>query len=276
MMISMGMELALADFRRVVEMPRAAAVGLFGQMLLLPAVGIALAHWPSFSAEIALGIVIITACPGGATSNLFSYLARANIALSVTLTTLSSALCFVTIPLWIQLGVTLFGADAQAGSVELRLPLGQTVGQLFVVTLLPVAIGMAIRARWPERSERLRRPLRRAMALLMVVAMLAIVSTEWSRIAPDLETSAVAALSLVTGMLALAYALARWSGLDVRDAFTISIEVGLQNGALATLIVVNLLGRPELIVFPGAYAVLCFLPVSAWTLAMRRRVETFA
>jgi BASS family bile acid:Na+ symporter len=74
-------------------------------------------------------------------------------------------------------------------------------------------------------------------------------------------------------MLAVAFSLARASRLGARDAFTISIEVGLQNGALATMVVVSLLGRPELMVFPGAYAVLSFVPVAAWTLAMRRSIE---
>ena len=273
-MVCIGMELALADFRRVMEMPRAAVVGLLGQMLVLPATGLAFAHWPGFPSEIAIGIVIIAACPGGATSNIFSYLARANIALSITLTSLSSVLCFATIPLWINLAADLFGADMATGGAQLRLPLGATAAQLFVVTLLPVTIGMGIRARWPDWSERVRVPLRRSMAILMAVSILIIVGNEWESVVANLESAAGAALILVSGMLALAYAMALLARLDARDAFTISIEVGLQNGALATMIVVSILGRDELIVFPGTYAVLSFLPVSAWTLAMRRRLDS--
>jgi BASS family bile acid:Na+ symporter len=271
-MICMGMELVLADFKRVIEMPRATVVGLVGQMIALPAIGLAFAHWPGFPPEIAIGVVIITACPGGATSNVFSYLARANVALSVTLTSLSSILCFATIPLWINLGIDLFGAGMNTGASTLRLPLGRAIAQLFVVTLLPVAIGMGIRARWPGSSDRVRAPLRRSMAIGMAATVLIIVGSEWENVVENLETSAAAALVLVTGMLGVAYALARLSRLGERDAFTISIEVGLQNGALATMIVVSLLGRPDLIIFPGTYAVLSFVPVSAWTLAMRRRI----
>jgi BASS family bile acid:Na+ symporter len=271
-MISMGMELVLADFRRVLEMPRATLVGLAGQMIALPGLGLAFAHWPGFSPEIAIGIVILTACPGGATSNVFSYLARANVALSVTLTSLSSALCFVTIPLWINLGIDLFGSGMAAEGDTLRLPVGRTVVQLFVVTLLPVAIGMGIRSRWPVFSARVRTPLRRSMAVLMGLALVIIIGSEWRSVAENLETAAGAAVVFVSGMLLAAYALARTSRLAERDAFTISIEVGLQNGALATMIVVNLLARPELIAFPGTYAVLSFVPVSLWTLAMRRRI----
>ncbi len=271
-MISMGMELSLADFRRVVEMPRATLIGLAGQMLLLPVAGLAFAHWPGFTPTIAMGIVIVAACPGGATSNLFSYLARANVALSVTLTSLSSTLCFVTIPFWIGLGLDLFLNEAGGETAPIDLPVGRMVVQLFVLTLLPVAIGMGIRARWPEFSARIRTRLRRAMTALMAGALVIIVGSEWESVVRDLRDASAAALMLVTGMLLVSYAGARASQLDDRDAFTISIEVGLQNGALATTVVVALLERPELVVFPGAYAVLSFIPVVAWTFFMRRRV----
>jgi BASS family bile acid:Na+ symporter len=275
-MISMGMELALADFRRVLEMPRSAAVGLCGQMLLLPAAGLAFAHWPGFSPEVAIGIVVITACPGGATSNVFSYLARGNVALSITLTSLSSVLCFVTIPIWVDLGLRLFDPTLSPGEAAGGLPVLGTAARLLLVTLLPVGLGMGIRALRPAWSDRVRTPLRRSMALLMAVSIAIIVASEWEQVVVDLDRAAGAALLLVSAMLAAAWALGRLSRLSDRDAFTISIEVGLQNGALATLVVVSLLGRPELIVFPGAYAVLSFLPVSLWCLAMRRKLAAYS
>jgi len=273
MMIGMGMELSLDDFRRVLELPRAALVGLLGQMVLLPAAGLAFAHWPDFGPSIAMGIVIVTACPGGASSNLFSYLARANVALSITLTSISSALCFVTMPLWIELGLDLFLNHAGGDTAPIDLPVARMILQLFVLTLLPVAIGMGVRARWPDFSTRIRTRLRRAMTLLMAIALVAIVGNEWDAVVRDLRDASAGALVLVTGMLFASYALARAARLDETDAFTISIEVGLQNGALATTVVVALLGRPELVVFPGAYAVLSFLPVTVWTVLMRRRID---
>jgi predicted Na+-dependent transporter len=109
------------------------------------------------------------------------------------------------------------------------------------------------------------------MVGLMGVALVAILASEWESVVADLEITAGAALGLVSGMLLFAYALARTARLPERDAFTISIEVGLQNGALATMIVVSLLQRTELLIFPGAYAVLAFVPVAVWTLVMRRR-----
>ena len=270
-MICMGMELTTRDFRRVVEFPRATLVGLLGQMIILPVAALAFAHAPGLSPEVAIGIMIIAACPGGATSNVFSYLGRANIALSVTLTSFSSVLCFLTITFWINLAIDTFGAGID-GTETIRLPVGRTVVQLFVVTLLPLGIGMGIRARWPDLTERVRGPLRQTMAVLMGAALFLIVGSEWDTVFQHFQASAGAALLLVSAMLVIAYLLARASRLDGTDAFTISIEVGLQNGALATMIIVSLLARPELIVFPGTYAVLSLLPVALWTVVMRRRV----
>ena len=272
MMISMGTELVVADFKRVLEMPRATLVGLTGQMLVLPLVGLAFAHWPGFSPAVAVGIVIITACPGGATSNIFSYLARANVALSVTLTSLSSVACFATIPFWIGLGLERFGGALASGEAAVELPFTRTAIQLFLVTLLPVSIGMGVRARWPDFCARVRVPLRRSMASLMTVAIVIIVGSEWEEVARNLGASTVAAFVLVIVMLTLAHTAARALRIESRDAFTIAIEVGLQNGALASMIVLNLLHRPEFIVFPGAYAIFSLFPVAGFTWMRRRRL----
>lgn len=270
-MVCMGMELVVDDFRQIRDRPRAPFVGLLGQILLLPLVGLAFSSWPGFAPEIAIGIVIITACPGGTTSNIFSYLAGANLALSITLTALSSMACFLTVPLWIYVALAWYGPDVGVAEASIRLPIGRTMGQLFVVMLLPIVIGMTIRARWPEWSNRVREPMRRGTTGLMGAAVILILGNEWSNVLEHLQSASQAALILVSVTLAIGYGVARLSGLDDRDAFTISIEVGLQNGALATMIVVTLLQRTDLIVFPGTYVVLSLAPVLAWTLLMRRR-----
>lgn len=265
-MTSMGLELTVADFRRVVEMPKPVLVGLVGQLLLLPCLGIAFAEGLGLSPELSVGVVIIAACPGGAPSNIFSYLARANIALSITLTALSSVATLFTIPLWVNVGLSRFMGDEQSFS----LPFGQTLTQLFVVALLPVALGMLIRRRSPEWAERLRPKLRRAMVVLFATAMVLIVATQWEVLRRDIAVAMPASVALALLALAVAFGLAHASGLDRRDAFTVSIEVGLQNGALGSMIAINLLKRPDLVVFPGAYALLAFVPVALWTLAYRR------
>lgn len=270
-MICMGMELTREDFGRVARAPRPVLVGLFGQLVLLPLGGIAFAAGLGLPSAIALGVLIITACPGGSTSNVFSYLAGANLALSVSLTALSSVLCFMTIPLWIGLGADLLGGGGVLGEEGLRIPFTATAAQLFVVTLLPVVIGMTLRARWPAWSERIREPLRRTTTALMGGALIVIVGGEWETVAAHLRTAAWAALLLVIATLFLGWVVGGAFGLDRQDRFTVSIEIGLQNGALATTIVLSLIDRPDLIVFPGTYAVLSLLPAAAWSLTYRLR-----
>ncbi len=265
MMISMGTELKLADFRRIIELPKPILVGLTGQLLWLPILGIAFAKFSGLNRDLALGVVIITACPGGAPSNIFTYLGRGNVALSVSLTAISSVVTIVSIPFWIRIGSDiLFGESSTT-----ELPVLRTMAQLLGVALIPVAIGMWIRSRNPEAAKRWRPRLRRAVAILMVVVTTLIVASLWEEVVRDFSVAVPSSLLLVVLAIASAFAIGMFSRLDRRDAFTISIEVGLQNGALATMIVVNLLERPELLIFPGAYAMLAFFPIGAWVGAWR-------
>ena len=273
-MTAMGLELTLADFRRVVSSPRAAAVGLGGQMLLLPLLGFAFALAPGripgldtpMRPEVAVGIIVIVACPGSAPSNVFPYIARGNTALSISLTAVSSVLTVATIPMWVSLAVSVFYGEG----TEIRIPLGRTLVQLCSVTLLPVGMGMLIRARDAELAGGLRRILQHAVPWLFVAVLVLIVMTRWDDFARNIPVAGPTALLLSVTALVSAFALARLASLERRDAFTIAIEVGLQNGALASLIIVNLLKRPEFLVFPSVYAVLAAIPVTAWTLWFRR------
>jgi BASS family bile acid:Na+ symporter len=269
-MTSMGLELSLADFRRVAQYPKATAVGLVGQMMVLPLLGFAFASLLNLSPPLAVGVVIITACPGGAPSNIFAYLAGANIPLSVTMTALSSVLTVITIPLWVNLGLETFIGEA----ADLRLPFARTFGQLFAVSILPVSIGMVIRARYPDWATKMRPKLKPIVVVGFVVATALIVIAQWEVLVRDFAVAVRSALALVVLAIVIAFAMARAVRLDNRDSFTISIEVGLQNGALATMIITNLLQRPELLIFPGAYALLAIFPVGLWTLGFRSLAGT--
>jgi len=245
-MMSMGLELVPADFRRVAEIPKPVAIGLTGQILLLPCLGLALAHALELSPRLAMGVMIIVSCPGGAPSNIFTYLAGANLALSITLTALSSVITVVTIPLWIN-----FASQHFLGHEDhIRLPLLRTFTQLLVVTLIPIGLGMVVRHLQPGWAARWRQPLRRTMAVLSAVAVVLIVASQWETVSHDFSIAAKGALCLVLAALAAGYAIARAAGLGRADGFTISVEVSLQNGALATLIV-----KPSARPSPAALAI---------------------
>jgi len=268
-MISIGLELIADDFRRVFEMPRAVVVGSTGQLALLPLLGLAFAAALGLPPPLAIGVVILTACPGSAPSNAFTFMGRGNLPLSISLTAISSVVTAVTLPLWVGLALRLYGS-AETDAPEM--PIGPAIGQLLALTAVPVGIGMLLRARAPRLAARAKPHLRRGIVAAMSFAIVGLVYLGRAAIARDLASAGSSALGLSLLALALGYAWARLARLDARDRFTVSIEIGLQNGALASLVVINLLQRPEWIVFPGAYALLSLAPVSLWTWVSSRRL----
>jgi BASS family bile acid:Na+ symporter len=270
MMISLGLELTLEDFRRVFELRRAVCVGAIGQLIGLPLLGLGFGLALGLSPALAIGVAIITACPGSAPSNVFSFMGRGNLPLSISLTAISSVVTAFTLPLWVGLALRVHG-DSGAGLPEM--PIGPAVAQLLALTAVPVGIGMALRARAPQLADRARPHLRRGVVVALAAAVVGLSYLGREAIARDIATAGMAALGLAVLSLSLGYLGARLVRLDARDSFTVSIEVGLQNGALASLVVTNLLQRPEWIVFPGAYALLSLLPVCAWTFVASRRMD---
>ena len=149
-MLGMGLGLTLADFRRVITAPKPVLLGLAAQLVMLPILGWVLAALFPLSPELAVGVVILSACPGGPTSNLVSYLVRGNVALSITLTAISSLVTVFTIPLVVNWSMQQFLGEA----VTLRLPFAQTVLQIAVITLIPVSLGLVLQAKAPGVAAR--------------------------------------------------------------------------------------------------------------------------
>ena len=140
-MLGMGLSLTFKDFRRVILYPKAIFVGLVNQLILLPLIGFGVASTLNLSPEIAVGIMILAACPGGPTSNLISHLAKGDLALSVTLTALSSLITILTIPFIVNFALSHFLEQGQL--VELNIL--ETIAQIFIIVVVPVTVGMLIR-----------------------------------------------------------------------------------------------------------------------------------
>ena len=146
-MCGIGLTLTLADFQRVSQQPRPVLVGVAGHYLLLPMLGFAVAWAFALPTELAVGLVLVAACPSGSSSNALTYLARGNVALAVTLTVISALATFISVPLLVNLALQVFGGEAR----EIRLPLGPTAKHLTVLVLLPVMLGMAVRRFAPDK-----------------------------------------------------------------------------------------------------------------------------
>lgn len=241
MMLAMGMGLRAEDFLRVFRQPVAFAVGGIGQILLLPAVAFALARGLDLPAPQAVGLMLIAACPGGATSNAFSRFARGDVALSVSLTAFSSALSFATVPLVVGLGVRAF-AGADAG---LELPFGETALGLFTQTALPIGLGMAGLHRFPRIAGRVRGPLLAVSTAVLLVLVLGLgASLGGSDALRLLRTSGPAVALLIACMLGVAGVAGTRLGLAPAQRRTIAIELAVQNFNLALVVALGILDEP--------------------------------
>ncbi len=157
-MLGLGLSLTVADFTRVAKFPKPVVLGLFCQILLLPLACFFIAKAFGLAPALAVGLMLLAASPGGTTANLFSHLAHGDVALNITLTAINSVLAILTLPLVVNLSLAHFmGAD---GSLPLQF---DKMVQVFVIVLVPVAIGMGLRQRWPAFAARMEKPVNRAL-----------------------------------------------------------------------------------------------------------------
>ena len=250
MMALVGSELTVEDFRRIARYPRAVVLGTAAQLVLLPLSAAALALVFRPQPFVAAGMVLLAATPGGGISNVFTYLAGANTALSVTLTAVSSLLAALTLPVATALGFArLIGTE---GAVEV--PVLAMIGQLAGLILLPIGLGMLLRAKRPNLPERWGRNLRRAVLISVVLLFAAGMGGDDSGLAG--EVLGAAALGLLWTVLAmlLGVATAALLGLDGADRFTFLIEFSVRNVGLAAIVALSGFDTPAYAVFPGAYA----------------------
>jgi BASS family bile acid:Na+ symporter len=243
MMAALGMTLRADDFARLGRTPRAVVFGLAGQLLALPLVAFGLAATLPLSPTLAVGLVLIAACPGGVTSNLLSYAARGNVALSISLTAMSSLVAFLTVPFLLSLALAAFGG-AEA-TVALSLP-GMTA-TLFGTTVVPVVGGMALLRFRPALAERLRGPL---VGVSGTVLLLLIVGLGFSLFASGTDVADLAkrGTPAVALLIAIASAIGllggRALGLDAATGRTLGIEIGMQNFSLAMAVSMTFLDEP--------------------------------
>ncbi|MEQ8604358.1 MAG: bile acid:sodium symporter family protein [Marivibrio sp.] len=267
-MVTVGLELSLADFRRVVTQPKAALVGAACQVLLLPAVAFALVSAVDMAPALAVGVMILAACPGGVTSNLLTYLARADTALSVSLTAAISLLSVVTLPLIVGLALAHFTAANEGPEIAVA----RTVIGVFTITTVPVLIGMAVKWRFPDAARRMDRIGRPAASVLFVVIVAGAIWSERANVAAYFVQAGPVALALNLCMLGLAAAIARAAALAPAQRAAITLECGLQNGTLAIFVALTLLGSREMMI-PGAIYSLIMFPTALAYLLIARRVR---
>ena len=226
-MFSLGLGLRKQDFSRVLKFPKAFGTGVLNQLILLPLIAFGLAKAFDFLPEIAVGVMILSFCPGGVTSNVLTRIGKGNTPLSISLTAITSLVSIVTVPVLVALSVRHFmGVDGPEVDIA---SLGIT---MFLITAVPVALGMLVTATAPEMTKKISNAVSRTAVVLFVIIIVAALAKNWVVFSSNLPTLGPALVLLNIAMLALGLISSRLVKLNSMDATTISIESGVQNGTL--------------------------------------------
>jgi len=265
-MFGLGLGLSGEDFRRVGQRPKVIAVALACQLVLLPAVCFGLVVLADLPPVLGIGMMLLAASPGGTTANLMSHLFHGDVALNISLTAVNSIISIVTLPIVTGLAIAYYDRGD-----EVSVPFGEVL-KVFVIILVPVGIGMFVRARNVAFAARMDRPVRTLSAVLLGLLVVAILVDERDNIEGyfadvGLVAAAFCAISLVVG-----YVAPKAFGVVEKQAIASSFEIGLHNGTLAIFIAVEVLGSVTFSV-PAAVYSLVMLPLAAlWGTYVTRRV----
>ena len=267
-MFGLGLALTGADFVRVGRYPRAALLALGTQIVLLPLLCFGLVVLFDLNPVLAVGMMLLAASPGGTTANLFSHLARGDVALNVTLTAINSVLAVLTIPIVVNLSVRYF----MGSSSDLALP-PMEVLRVVALVLAPVAIGMFVRARFRQFADRMERPVKIGSAVVLAGVIVVALSQAWDFFLENVLLVGSVSLLLCGLSMLLGFWVPRLAGVGWRQSVASTMEVGMHNATLAIFIALELMRSADIGVAPGIYGVLMFLPatVAAYGFAARSR-----
>ena len=269
-MLGLGLSLTLADFRRVITFPKAAAIGLTAQLIGLPVTAFALAWIFGPVPAVAVGLVILAICPSGVTSNAYTFAARGDVPLCVTLAAVTSVITVFTIPFLTFLALQTFMGQDQRPD----LPVLQMLGGLMTLTLFPIAIGMIIRYRWSGLAKRAEEPIRKMVLVLLYIVLILGVLSSWQVIVDQITTVGLLVITMNLLTMGLGYGLGRLFKLPAPQVVTITYEVGVQNLALAFAITFNILQNPDLAVAALIYAAIMPLTALIFIRFARRLIES--
>ena len=253
-MLGLGLGLSIKDFARIIRTPRAFIVGLFSQLILLPIVALIIALSLDLPSAIAVGLMIIAAAPGGVTSNVLTKFANGDVALSISLTAVTSLICIVTVPI-----LVISSADILGITIAKEISIVGVALKMALVVTVPVTIGMIIRGFAENFISSKTKFINKIMGWLFVIVFIAIWIEEKDNILTYLAQAGLAVLILNVLMMALAYFIAKKFVSGIAQQKCIALECGLQNGTLAVFVATLIFDDIAYVVPTGAYALLMYI-----------------
>lgn len=257
-MFGLGLSLTTADFARVARHPRVVTIALACQLLILPAIAFGLVLLFDLPPLLAVGMMVLAASPGGTSANLFSHLYRGDVALNITLTAVNSVIAVVTLPIVTNFALGYFDPDT---GTSMGLQFGKVL-QVFAIVLIPVAVGMFVRARWTDFAHRMDKPVRIASAVVLVLVIIGTIAAENENVGSYLADVGLITTLFCLASLAVGYWVPKVLGAGRRQSIACSMEIGVHNSTLAIAISISVLDSVD-IAIPGAVYGVVMFPLAA-------------
>jgi BASS family bile acid:Na+ symporter len=258
-MLGLGLSLSVADFTRVIKFPKAVFIGLFCQMVILPFGAFFIARAMGLAPELAVGLMLLAASPGGATANLFSHLSNGDVALNITLTAINSVLTLFTLPFIVSTAMDYFMGSAQA----IPMPFTKVI-QVFAIVLVPVSIGMLVKKYRPALTLKLEKPVRIASAILLLLVIVAAILKDKDKIGDYFAQVGIAALLFNLLSMLSGYFIPRLFKISNRQSIAIGMEIGIHNGTLAIFLALTVLNNTAMSIPPAVYSIIMFFTAGAF------------
>ncbi len=265
-MLGLGLSLTLDDFKRVVLYPKAIFIGLVCQMILLPIICFVIALTFGLPPELAVGLMLLAASPGGATANLYSHLSKGDVALNISLTAVNSLLTLFTLPFIVNFSIGYFLEGGQVIPMQFK-----KVMEVFAIVLVPVTIGMLVRNKSNSIAQKLDKPVKILSALFLVLIIAATIIKEKSQIALYFEQVGLAALSFNILSMAMGYYVPYIFNIGKKQAIAIGMEIGIHNGTLAIYIALSVIGNSTMSIPPAVYSLIMFFTAALFGYMVSRK-----
>ena len=265
-MLGLGLSLTIDDFKRVVQYPKAILIGLISQMIILPVICFFIVRLFGLSPELAVGLMLLAASPGGPTANLYSHLYKGDVALNISLTAVNSLISLFTLPFIVNFAIDYFLNSGQVIPMQFK-----KVIEVFAIVLIPVSFGMLLKSKVPALSVKLNKPVKILSALFLVLIIAGVVYQERVNILSYFKMVGSAALVFNILSMAIGYYLPKLLKTGEKQAIAIGMEIGIHNGTLAIYIALSVIGNSMMSVPPAIYSLIMFFTAAAFGVLVNRK-----
>ncbi len=266
-MLGLGLNLRVDDFKRVILYPKAILIGLICQMILLPLVCFGITILFNLPAALAVGLMLLSASPGGATANLYSHLAKGDVALNISLTAVNSILTLFTLPFIVNFSIDYFMQSGQVVPMQFK-----KIVEVFAIVLIPVGIGMFINYIAPQFSKRLEKPVKIISAIFLVLIIVGAIFKEKEQFLGYFQQVGFACLAFNIISMVIGYFIPFLLNINKKQSIAIGMEIGIHNGTLAIYIALNVIGNSLMSIPPAVYGLIMFFTAALFGYIVSRKL----